>query len=305
MNDETIGTPALDLTCVSYTAATRVLRLERYPPWNEGAEIASEDWSLAGDGPLVAGFASGLGVSVGLETNAVGLDEAGAEVTAFLDRHRIRHTALTTAGRTPRAYILSHPDGAREWLVELQGAAHDLASIEGALIRRARLVYIDCFASISEGARRALELAREHGCSIYANLGTLNIGVELERSLRSHPLPFVQASVPEGEAARAPAIAQELAERYEAGVVYVTLSSLGAVARESEELVSVPARIVDVDYTHGAGAAFSAGAIYGRQCGWPLSRTLEFACALGSMQCTVSRREAPTEDEVRAFLETA
>jgi sulfofructose kinase len=295
--------PHLDLACVSYTAAARVLRLNHYPQWNEGAEIHSEDSSLAGDGPLVAGFAAGLGLSVGLETNTVAADEAGGEIVAFLDRREIAHTVAQTAMQTPRAYILTHPDGAREWLVDLRHAPADLAALEGTLIRRAQLVYIDCFASIGAGAARALEVARKHGLAVHANLGTLNLGAALERELRSAALSFVQASLPEDDASSAPDVARDLARQFTA-VVYVTLGSQGAVAVEGDECAIAPARAVEVDYTHGAGAAFSAGAIYGRSRGWPLSRTLEFACAIGSIQCTAYRPEAPTERDVAEFIET-
>jgi sugar/nucleoside kinase (ribokinase family) len=301
VSDNRAGRHELDLACVSYIAATSVLRLERYPQWNEGAPIRSQDSSLAGDGPLVAGFASGLGLTVGLETNAVAADDAGSEITAFLDRHRIAHTIEQTATRTPRAYILTHPDGGREWLVDLQRAAGDLASIGGALIRRAHIVYVDCFASISEGVVRAIELAGEHGRLVYANLGTLNLEPKIESALKSQAVAFVQASVPEEDAASARTVARDLAAQFDA-VVYVTLSSLGAVALEAGEFTSASARPVEVDYTHGAGAAFSAGAIYGRHRGWSSGEILEFACALGSMQCTSSRMEAPTEPEVRAFF---
>jgi hypothetical protein len=64
-------TPQLDLACFSYLAAARIVRVDHYPEPNHGSEINSVDESVNGDGPLVAAFASGLGLTTALEANAV------------------------------------------------------------------------------------------------------------------------------------------------------------------------------------------------------------------------------------------
>jgi sugar/nucleoside kinase (ribokinase family) len=52
--------------------------------------------------------------------------------------------------------------------------------------------------------------------------------------------------------------------------------------RGSESVYAEPLRVNVVDTT-GAGDSFDAGFIYGHLAGWPLSRTLRFACVCGSL----------------------
>lgn len=293
--------PDLDVSCFSYTAATRVLRLDRYPPWNEGSEIHAEETSIAGDGPLVAGFCSGLGLKAGLETNNVGADSEGDAIADFLARHRIAHNATRTAKRTPRALILTHPDGAREWLVDLQDARADLAACDGKVLTRGRAAYVDCFTSIAEGTIRALELVRRHGRMLHANIGGSAMSEELQAAVQAAAPDVLQASVTEDEAPAAVEVARDLATRFRSPLVFVTLGAFGAVALERDVVHVEPARRLEGAHSHGAGAAFSAGAIFGHRRGWPVNRILALACAAGSMQCSDRRSESPTRAAVSAF----
>ena len=293
-----------DLCCFSYTAPSEVLRLTAFPVWDGGSEIISSDLSFAGDGPLVAATASGLGLSVALETNDVGDDEGGQIVRSFLERTGVNHRLDVGNSQTPRAFILAHPDGAREWLAQLQQAPSELAQTDGHLIREAALLYVDCFESIADGAIQAIGIAGEFGVPVFANVGSLLPDNRLRGALAASELAVIQGSIPERDAATALTRLTELAETTHAELVIVTVGALGAVARKREEKTPVvaPARSVTIDYTHGAGAAFSAGLIFARRQEWTLERQLEVACALGSMQCTLERRESPSPDDVARFM---
>jgi sugar/nucleoside kinase (ribokinase family) len=296
-------TPQLDLACFSYLAAARIVRVDHYPEPNHGAEINSVDESVNGDGPLVAAFASGLGLTTALEANAVADDADGRRVEAFLDRHRVARELAGSVTTTPLALVLVHPDGNREWLVEFEATRFGLAAVSGRLLAAARLAYVDCYASIPDAAARALGLAAEAGVPLYVNLGGAPaIPVAVDAALRRFRPVAIQDNRDEAAAGEAEVYARSLHERYDADLVLVTVGERGAVALEGALCVRAPARVVDVDYTNGAGAAFAAGMIFARTRGRPLREALKFACALGSLQCTATRMEAPSADAVEAFI---
>ena len=63
----------------------------------------------------------------------------------------------------------------------------------------------------------------------------------------------------------------------------VKLGAEGAVARREGQEVRAPVVPVDVKDTTGAGDSFDAGFLYGYLQGWPLEKSLRFACACGSL----------------------
>ena len=63
------------------------------------------------------------------------------------------------------------------------------------------------------------------------------------------------------------------------------------------------AYLVDVLHLHGAGAAFSAGFTFGYLKDWDTQKSLEFACALGSLNCTVETGfDAFSQEDVENFM---
>src|SRR4051812_50019842 len=81
----------LDLVCVSYLADAQVLRVAAYPSANGGAVVDHITTSVAGDGPLTAIAAGGLGLRAGLGANAVGGDPPGERILAWLDAPPLPH----------------------------------------------------------------------------------------------------------------------------------------------------------------------------------------------------------------------
>jgi sugar/nucleoside kinase (ribokinase family) len=66
-------------------------------------------------------------------------------------------------------------------------------------------------------------------------------------------------------------------------VVAVKLGAEGAVGRRGDETARAAPPAVRVVDTTGAGDTFDAGFVYGYLAGWPLDRTLQFACACGAL----------------------
>jgi len=65
--------------------------------------------------------------------------------------------------------------------------------------------------------------------------------------------------------------------------VAIKLGRRGALARQGSLTVRAPAPPVQVADTVGAGDSFNAGFLYGYLNGWPLERSLQLACACGSL----------------------
>jgi sugar/nucleoside kinase (ribokinase family) len=301
--DELLGRGGIDIVCFSYLVAPTMLALDRELHPDAGAEIVSTGQVLNGDGPLVAAFASGFGLAAALEANAVGDDEAGRSLRAFLDRNGVAHGVQATEPHTPAAFVLSHPNGSREWLVEFDPIRKSLASCEFNLLREARLAYVDCYAALEEAATRALRAAASAEVSVYANLGGDEPSSSLAAALADSRPAVVQDRFDETRPREALAHARHLRDRFAAAVAVVTLGAKGAVAVGKEGEAQAPARAVEVEHANGAGAAFTAGMIYSERAGLSLADALVFACGCGGLQCTKDRKESPSAENVYAFIE--
>jgi sugar/nucleoside kinase (ribokinase family) len=89
-----------------------------------------------------------------------------------------------------------------------------------------------------------------------------------------------------------------------AGTVIVKRGARGAFVAGGATAFEVPAPEVDVVEPSGAGDAFAAGLIVGLLEGWPLERTVRFACVVGASACTALGCWAGvvTRDEAEAML---
>ena len=72
------------------------------------------------------------------------------------------------------------------------------------------------------------------------------------------------------------------------GTVLVTMGAEGCAVAQSRQAFSIRPPKVQVIDGYGAGAAFSAGVIYGFLNGWPLERAAQFATAHAGIQCGVA-----------------
>ncbi len=87
-------------------------------------------------------------------------------------------------------------------------------------------------------------------------------------------------------------------------VVAVKLGAQGGAARQAVQTVRAPALHVPIADTTGAGDSFDAGFIYGWLKHWGLERSLQLACACGSLSTHAlgGTNAQPTLDEALAAL---
>lgn len=280
----------LDLSCFSYLASARVLQIEKYPQLNSGAEVNGVIDTLSADGPMVATAASRLGLKVGLVANSLGEDEVGQVIKGSLQKNAVVNSISNLQNkRTPFIVVLSDSGGNREWFAYIRDVQEELKNAELSQIGTSSLAYIDLYSGIKEASLRAVNYANQNNVPVFLNLSGDVPDHELIEQLANKSIIITQIGLHESQEGSAEEIARRVYESINPKISIVTLASKGAVAVSGEAVMKVHAYPVDILHVHGAGAAFSAGIVFGYLRGWVLQRNLKFACALGSLNCTKER----------------
>jgi sugar/nucleoside kinase (ribokinase family) len=290
------------VACFSYLAVAELWRVPRWPAANHGAGITEVEYSIAGDGPMVAAALSALEVPSLLLTNGVGGDSGGAAVDSWLRQHGLSGPDLRHDRPTPRVVVVADDLGTRTWFAWLPRTAEALTSLDLSAISGARLVYADCFEIIEPAAIRVIRAARAARVPLLVNLGGSPLTASVGRLLRNCPELVVQTNVDDIAAAGASATAEALLAATNAAWAIVTAGAGGAVAASQGQRHASPAFPVEVRHTHCAGATFSAGLIYGLLHDWPMPDCLGLACASGALRCERAHHERlPALSELRAL----
>lgn len=301
----------LDLLCFSYLAHARLCQIDEYPEADQGAEITAVAESIAGDGPLVACVAAGFGLRAAIVSNGVGPDTDGRAVVSYLARNGVMYSSPPASlVSTPFAFILTDRAGNREWFSYLDSQARrELMTVTGERLERACMAYIDCYPSIEPAAIRVLRLAKQFGrrrLALLLNLGGSRPSRRMRAAAAATRPDVVQMSLPERRIDVAGSVAREMRNECRADVVVVTLGSLGALALSSDGYIKAPAHQVSHVHLHGAGAAFSAGLVFGYLRSWALTDCVGFAVAVGTARAASPPTvESFTREEVSTFWSAA
>lgn len=273
----------LDLVCLSYLADAQVMRVDTYPLPNSGAAVEATAASIAGDGPLTAITAAGLGLRTGLIGNDVGADHAGQRLLSWLDHFGVHHGVQAVADiATPHLTVITDA-GTRTWFAALKHAYADLLTADLTLLNHARLAYIDCYHVIADAAARAI--AGAGNTPLLLNLGGDQPSPAIIAAAKGRPLLAIQTSIDESATDTAPDIADTLYQQFTPHTVLVTLGSHGALARTRDRLHRVGAPDAAIQHTHGAGAAFSAGYAHATLGGADAATALAAGCLAGTQHC--------------------
>lgn len=294
----------LDLSCFSYLASARVLQIDRYPELNKGAEVLGIVDTLAADAPMVAIATSRLRLKVGLIANSLGEDEQGKIISKSLRENKVINSIRRFPDRkTPFIVVLSDKGGSREWFSYTREAEEELMETDLSQIKSVSLAYVDLYPDVQSASLRAISFASENQIPIFLNLSGHFPSPELLDLLVDKNICITQIGIDESREDEAEAIAKRIYKTLGPEVSIATLGSRGATAVNGQEVVRTKAHPVRVLHVHGAGAAFSAGFIYGYLQNWGLTQNLEFACAFGSLSCTKERGfEDFTLDEINEMI---
>lgn len=296
----------LDLSCFSYLASARVLNVDEYPKPNYGAEVRRVIDTLAADGPMVAIAASHLGLKVGIIANAVGENAEGKEILDRLKRNNVVVGVETNPSiKTPFIVVLSDKEGNREWFPYIPSAIEELKNSKLDMIGESLLAYIDYYSITREAANRVVDFGHKSGTPLFLNLGGSPLQTEERVFLKSKNIRILQTNLDYGGVSDGFILAKDLFENTKPEISIVTLGEKGAVAVTSYGEFRAYAYLVDALHVHGAGAAFSAGFSLGYLKGWNVQRSLGFACALGSLNCTVETGfDTFSQEDVERFMQS-
>ncbi len=292
------------VVCVSYLAAASLWKVPCFPLANYGAEVQMIEHSIAADGPMVAAVLAALDVPSLLLSNSTGTDVRGAEAQRWLQLHQVATTATVTGGlETPQIVVAADDTGTRTWFPYLPGVVDAMAALDFTPMADAAFAYVDCYQLIEVPAVHAIRAARTAGVPLLLNLGGSPLSPQATAAVRGYPRLFIQTNVDEADHADASRAAASLLAATGADWIVVTAGAYGAVALSRAGHVSVPAFRAVVRHTHCAGAAFSGGLLYGLLHAWPMSDSLNLACASGALRCERAHHEPmPTLAELRAFI---
>ena len=279
------------VVCFSYLAAAELWTVPRFPAAGYGAEVLCIERSIAADGPMAAAALTALGVPCLLLANDVGGDVNGDEARGWLGRYGVATTVAGSAGATPKIVVAADAAGSRTWFAYLPDVAARLAGLDLSAVAGACFAYVDCYQLIEGAAVRVIGAARDSGVPVLLNLGGSPLSPAVAAAVDGCRGLVVQSNVDDADAGQAPAMASSIVDAAGAAWVVVTAGAYGAVAVGRGEWVSVPGFRARVRHTHCAGAAFSAGLLYGMLHAWPMRESVGLGCASGALRCERGHRE--------------
>ncbi|WP_280511888.1 carbohydrate kinase family protein [Nocardia farcinica] len=270
------------VVCISYLALAELWNVPRFPSANHGAEIRSVELSVAADGPMTAAALASLGAPSLLVANDIGDGERGQHVRRWLEERGVERTfAIRSEVVTPRIVVAADDDHTRTWFTHLPGVVGSLERADLSPIASASFLYLDCYQLIERAVLRVIEAGRAAEVPMLLNLGGSELSQAVASAIRGCSQLVIQTNVDDAAHAAAPEVARSLLVQTGAAWVVVTAGVFGAVAVSRSETVSAPSFPVAVRHTHCAGAAFSAGLLYGLRSGWPMHRGMLLGSASG------------------------
>ena len=275
-----------DVVCFGFLTYCLLLVVETLPAKNAGAPILETVGTFGDDAAIVACLLSGWGVPATLISSPVGDDYYGTKVIEQLGARGIDVDERVTEGlTTPLEVGIVDASGARTYFQRRDPLILDsLTAARTNQLSGARMLYADWYDA--PGALAAMEIARCQDVPVFLNLESqYENNPKLPELLRYANI--CQVSMDEPEASGDPfEVARALIDQG-VGTVLVTLGADGCVVAQPNQAFYLRAPKVKVVDGYGAGAAFSAGMIYGLLSGWSLDRSARFATAHAGLKCGV------------------
>ncbi len=284
--DKTIQKP-LDVVCFGVLSAMRVATVEEYPKADSGATILSLMELMCADAAITCVILDGLGCRAGLISNDVGNDPDGRDL---LDRFKrtdiVNNVTLLDDVSTPLWFVVDDRDGNRTWFAFLSNSVESLLTVDLNLVRKTNFLYVDVYPEIWQASVRAMDYAFKHGVPIIVNLSGYIPNEEMDRRLQQG-VSVIQVAASGQSVEQASEMAQTFFNNYSAALCALTIGPRGVIYTNRSGTYHLPAHVIKVVNTAGAGAAFSAGLIFGRVQSWPDDEVVVFANALAGLYCSV------------------
>jgi len=293
----------VDVFCYGEIGVDNIIRLPHLPTPETAAFPTAESYHIGGAAANTAVWLAAWGARVGLAGNAIGRDDYGRQLLAWLSQYPTLDLDCLEARAevpTPFCRIMVTPDAERTILVYWYPQTPK-TPLTAEMLADARYAALDLYGG--DERLRAAQVARGAGVRTVVN----------DAVAPDHPvLPL--ADIATNSAAyireRFPGVdvlehAREL-QAISRGIIITTDGPRPVVAvDEAGEVFRVqPPQVEPVDTT-GAGDAFRAGVIYGMLQGWSLERCIRWAAAAGALKVrrVGAARDVPKLEEVSALAE--
>ena len=286
-----------DVVCFGFLTYSLLLSVDSLPPPNGGTLMRQTVETVGDDAAIVASILTSWDVPARLMSSPIGSDYYGDRVRDHLDGWGVDVDGRLVEGfETPLEVAILDADGGRTYFQRREPSAlATLTPPTAAELSGAALLYVDWYdgPSVAEAAATASSL----GVPVYLNLESRYEGENLPPDLFGHA-DICQVSLDEPEALGSPHdVARFLMDRG-VGTVLVTMGSEGSMVARGDRAYRVRSPATNIVDCFGAGAAFSAGAVYGLREGWPLERVARFATAYSGMKCGVTGMAALSIGEI-------
>ena len=280
------GVPAdaTNVVCFGYVNPGLIFSVDKYPAANAGAYVSHKQPFIGADCTMAARTLARWGVPTHLIGNALGDDAAGRATLEQLQAEQVQtHIVVRRDVRTPEEVDVIDRAGTRTFFVESTPVWATLMEADLSAIEHAAMLYVDWY--IGEPAQLAVARARLHDVPVFLNV---------EYSLRDpqqyfelvSQATYVQSPLNDSDEfyENPCALAQAICA---AGprMAFVTQGRHGALALHDGSCILIAATPVEVLDAQGAGATFSAAAMYGLLQGWSVEAVAVFATRAASLKC--------------------
>jgi sugar/nucleoside kinase (ribokinase family) len=292
-----------EVVCFGFLTYCLLLMVDQLPPRNGGAAVLETVDTVGDDAAIVASILTRWKVPTRLVSSPVGNDHHGQKVMNHLNawgvdlEERVSHEITT-----PVEVGIVDGSGGRTYFQRRDASAMAALTppVPGQL-SRAGMLYVDWYDGPSIPA--AMEIAFSRGVPVFLNLESqYNKDSPLTGMLQHTRI--CQVSLDEPGAGEDPVeVARWLVDQG-VGTALVTMGSDGCVVAQGRGAFRVLPPAVQVADCYGAGAAFSAGIIYGVRAGWALEASARFASAYAGLKCEVKGMAKLSVREIRKAAAT-
>ena len=273
-----------DVVCFGFLTHTLLLMVDRLPPRNGGTLVLDSLETVGDDAAIVASILTYWGLPTRLITSPVGNDYHGRKVAEHLASWGVVSGQGVSPERpTPMEIAILDTVGGRTYFQRREPAAlAELQAPSAADLSGAVMLYLDWYDGPSVVS--AMKTAFSRGVPVFLNLES-EFDQEPWKSGLLQYASICQVSLDEPGASGSPyEVARSLINQ---GVdtALVTRGADGCVVARKGEAWWVKPPAIEVVDCYGAGAALSAGIIYGLREGWPLEEIARFATAYAGLKC--------------------
>ncbi|MHC1784201.1 MAG: carbohydrate kinase family protein [Anaerolineaceae bacterium] len=259
-----------------------IVQVDTLPTPEHAAFPTSDSYQIGGAAANFVVWLATWGVNIRLSGNAIGDDEYGSQLKAWLSRYSkldLQYLEVKPGLRTPFCRILVTPDGERSILV--YGYPRTPKTLlDKKMLADVRYLALDLYGG--DERLEAARLAREIGAQTVLNdVIWLDHEILNKTDILINSAAFVRSEFPGIDVTKHAHELQHICH----GIVVTTdgAKPILIIDQNQQEFIVQPPIVKPVDAT-GAGDAFRAGLVYGLLQNWGLLRSVQWAAAAGSMK---------------------